>query len=449
MIRPMQQYQTFVFERYAFDPKTGVIELHYGLDDSVAFVETLRLPLKGMHLKDVDPELLDRALFLLHIIGGISYYKTSCPRKLDIRSGSLSPSQASFFTTVYLHGLGQFFYENAIDFRDLIAFPAGRTDEPEPIAWSPSRRKVLTPVGGGKDSAVTAELLRRAKVSFDLLRIGAHPLIERFATVAKADLLTVDRVLSPALTTLNAEGAYNGHIPITAYNSILSAVLCLIYGYKAAVFSNERSADYGSLLYYGMEVNHQWSKGLAFERALQELLQKTLASELAVFSMLRPLSELHITQIFATCPEYFPVVTSCNANWRLLEKERSKERWCARCPKCAFVFAMMAAFLPRETVLEMFGGNFFEEEALVPFYRQLLGMEGFKPFECVGTPEETQAAFLLIRERGEFNDSLVMRLFMEQQLPYIDDAEKVKVDALTPSPDHAIPAEFSTVLADV
>lgn len=449
MISAMQQYKTFVFERFAFDPQTGVIELHYGLDDSVAFTETLRLPLKGMHLKDVDPALLDRALFLLHVIGGISYYKTCCPRKMEVRSGALSPSQAAFFTDVYLHGLGQFFYENNIDFRDLISFPVGRTDEPEPIAWAPSRRKVLTPVGGGKDSAVTAELLRRAKVSFDLLRVGAHPLIERFATVAKADLLTVDRTMAPSLFTLNAEGAYNGHVPITAYNSILSAVLCLLYGYKAAVFSNERSADYGSLLYYGMDVNHQWSKGLAFERSLQHILQTTLTPDLAVFSLLRPLSELHITKVFAESPQYFPVVTSCNANWRLLEQERSKERWCKRCPKCAFVFAMLAAFLPRETVQDIFDGNFFEEEALVPFYRQLLGMEGFKPFECVGTPEETQAAFLLIRERGEFNDTLVMRLFMEQQLPYIEDATGVVGRTLTPSPDHAIPAEFSTVLADI
>lgn len=445
----MRQYKTFVFDSYSFDPATGVVELRYGLDDAVAFVETLRLPLKGMHLEDVDPALLDRALFLLHIAGGISYYKTSCPRAMDVRSGTLSPAQAAFFTRLYERGLGQFFYENAIDFRGLIALRPGRDDEPEPIAWTPKRRKVLVAVGGGKDSAVTAELLKKAAVPFDLFRVGAHPLIERFATVAKADLLTVHRALSPALFTLNAEGAWNGHVPITAYNSILAALLCIVYGYRGAVFSNERSADVGSLLYYGMDVNHQWSKSLECERGLQELFAGTLSGDVAVFSLLRPLSELGISKVFARAPQYFPVVTSCNANWKLLASERSPERWCGACPKCAFVFAMMAAFLPKEEVMAMFGKNFFEEEALLPWFRRLLGMEGFKPFECVGTPEETQAAFLLIRDRGDFNDTLVMQLFLEQQLPHIADADAVVAQALRPSTDHAIPPEFSTVINDL
>ncbi len=445
----MQQYSRFIFERYDFDAATGTINLHYSLDEAVGFVETLRLPTKGMHLEDVDPALLDRALFLLHMIGGISYYKTCCPQKIDVRSGTLSPSQASFFKTVYEHGLGQFFYENNIDFRDRIMFPVGRDDEPEPIAWRPSRRKVLVPVGGGKDSAVTVELLRAGKVPFDLLRVGSHPLIERFAKIAKAPLLTVERSLSPALIQLNADGALNGHVPITAYHSILSLLLCLLYGYKAAVFSDERSADYGSVMFYGMEINHQWSKGLQFERMLQDIIRSTVTHDAAVFSMLRPLSELHISRLFAQFPQYFPIVTSCNANWKILQSEKSPERWCGKCPKCAFVFAMLAAFLPKATILEIFGKNFFEEPSLLPFYRQLLGMEGFKPFECVGTPEETQAAFLLIREGGEFNDTQVMQLFLQQQLPMIPDADAVVNAALTPNPEHAIPGDFATILSSL
>ena len=36
----------------------------------------------------------------------------------------------------------------------------------------------------------------------------------------------------------------------------------------SVVASNERSASYGNVVYQGVEVNHQWSKGLRFEQLL-------------------------------------------------------------------------------------------------------------------------------------------------------------------------------------
>ncbi len=445
----MQEYKSFIFDGYKFDEATGLLEMSYRLDDSIAFVETVRFPLKGMHYKKVDPVLLDRAFFALHLIGGISYFKTCCPRHIEVKSGTLTKEQATFWKTVYEHGLGQFFYENNIDFRDLIQFPVTAEEAPAPIHFVPNRKKVMVPVGGGKDSAVTLELLRHADMSCTLLRMNTHPLIDQFVSVADETLLTIERSISPALFALNEQGALNGHVPVTAYLSFLSIVTCLLYGQKAAVFSCERSANIGSMMFYGMDVNHQWSKSLEFELLLQDYIRTYMTQDLPIFSLLRPLSELHIAKIFSNFPEYFPVTTSCNANWKLLEADRSRERWCAKCPKCAFVFAMLAAFIPKEQLLEMFGKNFFEEEALFKYYRQLLGLEGFKPFECVGTPEETQAAFLLIRNRGEFNDTPVMQLFLRDQLPIIADAESVISAALTPSTEHAIPGDYSTVLTGI
>ena len=73
-------------------------------------------------------------------------------------------------------------------------------------------------------------------------------------------------------------------------------------------------------------------------------------------------------------------------------------------------------------------------------------MEGFKPFECVGTPEEMTAALLLIRDRGEFTDTPVVQLFLREQLPKIEDAQEIVKRALSISPDHAIPPSYATVL---
>ena len=70
--------------------------------------------------------------------------------------------------------------------------------------------------------------------------------------------------------------------------------------------------------------------------------------------------------------------------------------------------------MPKSDVLKIFGQNIFDNASTIPLYKELLGMEGFKPFECVGTPEETREAFAMIQERGEFADTAVMRMYLEQ-----------------------------------
>ncbi|MFH1444579.1 MAG: endonuclease domain-containing protein [Candidatus Peregrinibacteria bacterium] len=442
----MKQYQTFIFDSHVFDPETGKIELHYSLDDEVYFTETLLLPHPE---KPYALSPTPHALHALHLIGGISYYKTCCPKQIEIRSGNLTDEQADFWNTVYTKGLGEFFFRNQIDFRDLIHFPysplSPALSPRERVARSDGRgARILVPIGGGKDSTVTVELLKKAGYDITLLRIGHHPLIKQTAEIAGLPLLTVERHLAPELFDLNAQGALNGHVPVTAYLSLLAAVIAELYGFDAVVMSNERSANEGNVEYLGTKINHQWSKSLECERMLRTSLQES-GSAVEYFSLLRPLSELKITQIFATLPQYFSVTTSCNANWKILGKKQAS-RWCGTCPKCAFVFTMLAAFLPQKTLLEVFGENLFDKEQLLPTFRQLLGLEGFKPFECVGTPEETIAAFLLAHERGDLDQSKAMKLFVEHVLPTLKQPKKIIEEALKPSSEHCIPAPFSSLL---
>jgi len=476
----MQQYQTFIFDAYSFNPEEGIIELHYSLDGDLHFTETLILP-QGYKQQALSTEL-DSAFRALHLIAGISYYKTCCPKQIAVKTGTLTQEQSAFWDTVYEKGLGEFFYKNRIDFRGLINFPgveqtANSKQQTGPASQSPisnpspsrsggtsprsydqqtlslnilnatakpgnPQPRILVPIGGGKDSTVTIELLKKAGYDVTLFRIGHHPLIEQTAAVAGRPLLTVERRLDPLLFRLNANGALNGHVPITAYLSLLSVVIAKLYGFSAVVMSNERSANEGNVSYLGEKINHQWSKSLESERLIQTYLKK-IGISVQYFSLLRPFSELAIAKMFSGFPQYFPCTTSCNTNWKIANRQSPiSSRWCGGCPKCAFVFVMFAAFLPLKTLQEIFGQNLFDTEALQPLYRQLLGLEGFKPFECVGTPEETKAAFLLAHERGELDQTKAMQLFLLEVLPTMKDSKKLIEDALTPSPDHSIPNHF-------
>lgn len=472
----MKQYQSFIFDAFEFDESSREIRLHYSLDDDVTFMETITLP-QHIELNTSHPDLND-ALFALHLIGGISYYKTCLPKTIEIRSGALTESQAQFWNEVYENGLGEFFYRNDIDFRGLIRFPSSQKSEVsdrEKNAQSPKPKaqssiKPLVPLGGGKDSLVTVELLRSEGFDMTLLRVGQNPLIDTMAQETGFPLLNIKRALSQELFKLNEQGALNGHVPITAYISFLSIVIALLTDRTHVIFSNEESANVGNVEFHGKEINHQWSKSLAFERMFREYVGTFVTRDVDYFSLLRPLSELKIAEIFARYPTYLPLVTSCNSNWKIGGRQKKEDirrkngtnppdhfhlpssvlpptgNWCCRCPKCAFVFALFAAFLPRKDLMHTFGKDLFEDAALLPLYRELLGLENFKPFECVGTPEETAAAFLLAHDRGEFEGSKAMDMFLNETMPEITEPDELIGEAMMPRPDHAIPAYFSTIL---
>lgn len=444
----MKSYSTFHFSAYSWNHHAGKISLKYSLDNKVFFEELILLPepISDERLEAKKWEI-ERLLFSLHIIGGISYFKTCLPRTIKIESGNLDMHEAKFWNTVYEKGLGEFFYKNNIDFRGLINFPANRPKvilEPamrkKPIE-NPLRR-VLVPIGGGKDSMVTIEQLRKTGADVTLLRLEPHPIIDELSHAAGLPMMTVRRQLSPVLFDLNDEGALNGHVPITAYLSVLSALLAVLYDYDAVALSNERSANIGNVEFKGLMVNHQWSKSVEFERMFRKHLTDAIQTNTEYFSAVRPFSELKIAQMFSAHPEYFERVTSCNANWKILDEDRTEKRWCGTCPKCAFVFACMAAFLDKEDLMTMFGSNLFEDEKLMPLFEELLGFRNFKPFECVGTPEETKAAFILAHRCGELEDTPIMKMFVSSVLKTIKKPDALIKEILEPAGEHFIPEAF-------
>ncbi len=450
----MKQYSTFIFDSYDFDPAEGTITLRYNLDNEVEFVETLTLPSHRDWPRPAvyDSTALRQSLLALHIIGGISYYKTCLPKNIQFRFGSITPAQAAFWNEVYENGLGEFFFQNNIDSAGLINFPSAEPPPATPASPSgpvrhkpPKGNRVLVPIGGGKDSLVTLELLRAAKYGSTLLRLGHHPLIDAMAKTANVPLLNIKRSLSPKLFELNEDGALNGHVPITAYLSCLTVALSVLYGFDAVAFSNERSANEGNVKFNGKEINHQWSKSVQFERAFQAYITENISKDIDYFSLLRPLSELQIAELLTKHRQYLKLFTSCNKNWKIVG-ERQDQRWCGTCPKCAFSYALLAAFLPAKDLEGIFGGNFFDAEKLQTLYRELLGLEGTKPFECVGTPEETRAAFLMVHRKGEQEDTAAMKMFANDVLPSMKNPDALIKEVMASSEDHAIPKEFLKVL---
>jgi hypothetical protein len=184
---------------------------------------------------------------------------------------------------------------------------------------------------------------------------------------------------------------------MSAIWGFLSVCTAILTGKKYIALSNETSANEPTAHYHGEPVNHQYSKTLEFERDFQAYVHTFISADIDYFSLLRPLTELHIAQIFCSklWSQYRLLFSSCNRNFLLGNQKATTFAWCEKCPKCAFVFLLLAAFLPRTELLKVFNHNLFVQPELKFFWRQLLGLELTKPFECVGEVAEVKKAFIL------------------------------------------------------
>lgn len=209
---------TFTFESWNFDPESHRLTFSYRVGSKYTFVETLDFPRDIPYAIDpLNHTGFREAAEALHLIGGISYYKAFCPPEIQKEGQPLSLAQAQFWNTVYEKGLGEFFYRNSIDHRDFIRFPSEGTKEFEEVAprnsTSPEDyrgKKILVPLGGGKDSIVTLELLREHGANCTLFRMNPHPIIRELARQASLPLIEVQRTLSPLLFEVNSKVAVPG-----------------------------------------------------------------------------------------------------------------------------------------------------------------------------------------------------------------------------------------------
>jgi UDP-N-acetyl-alpha-D-muramoyl-L-alanyl-L-glutamate epimerase len=131
--------------------------------------------------------------------------------------------------------------------------------------------------------------------------------------------------------------------------------LAALTGARYGVFANERSADEGNFEWRGITVNHQYSKSAEFERDFGEYVSREITGKIEIFSLLRGIGELSIVERFAALPEYHDVFSSCNRNFHIAgSRLAASDRWCGICPKCAFVFLMLSAYLPSAEVVHIF-----------------------------------------------------------------------------------------------
>ena len=383
-----EEYEFFRFQRYNYtlEKNTLSVKFYFSLDDKFFFTPSFEIPSNKLYDWDnLNDSHLDTLIFNIGMIELVSYWKLACPKKVYIAPHKLDEKQVLWWKKLYFNGLGEFFYlngikENVNDFMEII--PEGEFScEKINIELE---ENTLVPIGGGKDSVVTIELLKNKMPIIPLIinPRGATKECVETAGFSLEQTAVIKRTLDPTMLRMNNEGFLNGHTPFSALLAFYTILIGFATNSKYIALSNESSANEPTVP--DTEVNHQYSKSIAFENDFRNYVDEYISSEIQYFSFLRPLNELQIARFFSKNKDYYKVFKSCNVGSKT-------DSWCGKCPKCLFTWLIMSPFIPQNELVDIFGNNLLEDNELVPILKQLNGEVEVKPFECVGTVDEVNA----------------------------------------------------------
>jgi hypothetical protein len=234
-----------------------------------------------------------------------------------VRCGSLDEDDKRWWKKLWYNGLGEFFYRNGIqtDEDSFVTMDAKEVPERTVDAQFISGGLNLIPIGGGKDSAVTLDLLgdrREQNLCFTVNDQPARTQTIRAAGYGDERVVRTYRTIVPQTVKSNAEGFLNGgHTPVSAVVAFLGLLCRISHGAEHNVLSNETSANDVSV--DATRVNHQYSKSYEFECDFNIYAKKHFGAEIRYFSLLRGFNELQIAKRFAALPVYHGIFRSCNA----------------------------------------------------------------------------------------------------------------------------------------
>lgn len=395
-----KDYPIFEYNSYKIIEKEDKIEVQYdfNIPGLSSFCPKWEFPKPNKHIDKNTFKLFEKVIFNLGMVEVISYLKATCSPKLIVRVGYLNDEQIDWYKKLYVNGLGEFFYVNNIahemntqTFLDIQVQNENEIDNVESIDISLIGN--LIPVGGGKDSAVTLEVLKDEKEENTCYVINIKEASYECAKVAgynDSDIYTPKRILDKRLIELNSKGYLNGHTPFSAIVAFSSYASSILLGKKYIVLSNEDSANESNVK--DTNINHQYSKSIEFENDFRYYVKNYICKNgPEYFSLLRPISEWQIVKAFAKNIKYFDVFKSCNVG-----SKGEKWHWCENCPKCLYVYIMLLAFIDLEEMKKIFKTDMLDNIELKDIFNGLVYPDYDKPFECVGTKEEINLSLDMI-----------------------------------------------------
>ncbi len=284
--------------------------------------------------------------------------------------------------------------------------------QPREAHARPKTSRVLVPVGGGKDSIVALEIVRRSGLDFSLFTVRDQPPMARTAEVARR---AAPARRPPAAAGAAALARRRAQRPHPDHGDHLV--------HRAADGGAERLRRGGAgQRALGLAGQRQLRRHRGQPPVLQERARRGAAARArrprrpARSTSSRSCARPRSSRSPAASPrytDYHRAFTSCNRVFRL-DPELRFQSWCADCDKCRFVFLVLAPFMEPAAMEAIFGKAMLDDPEQFPGFALLTATGGHKPFECVGEEEESAAAITLLAQDPRWRDREVVRRLVEQ-----------------------------------
>lgn len=431
------KYQNISFDKYEINDDMDKLDFvfSYTIDGLSDFKTSWSINKINKNI-NYDKNILDKLVFSLGLVELISYWKIVCPKNININCGYLDNNEIKWWEKLYIRGLSEYFYVNNIKVNNDTLHIISNNKSKNINIKSEDYGKcdnVLIPIGGGKDSAVTLELLKNNIDRYAYIINSRKATDDTFekSDIDKNKLISAKRIYDKKIVEYNKKGYLNGHTPFSAIVAFSSNISAYINGISYIALSNESSANESTVR--NLDVNHQYSKSFEFECDFRNYEKEYIKSGVEYFSFLRPLSEAGIAKIFSKYDKYIDIFRSCNAG--------SKEDiWCANCAKCLFVFIIMSPYIDKSRLIKIFGKNMLDDMGLKLIFDKLIGIEEEKPFECVGSRDEVNASLIYII-KNNINDGTLIKYYKTLNMPNNNDLELIanSYDDKNNLPDRFIP----------
>lgn len=389
------KYPTFIYDSYKIEyiDNDIIITFNFIIPGLTNFNPTIKFDRSYILNKNINESYFNYLVFHIGLVELISYVKCTCSPNIIIKAGYINQEQINFFKKLYYNGLGEFLYKNNINITEHELFNI-IVEADEEIIPSIEYNGIgnLIPIGGGKDSNVSLELMKNEYDMNSVFIINPKQVHIKCANEAYYDdkkSVYIYRTLDKKIIELNSKGFLNGHTPFSSLVAFISYFIAYIQNKKYIILSNEGSANEPTVL--GTNINHQYSKTYEFENDFNNYTNKYFKISIKYFSLLRCLNEFQIALLFSKYKKYHQIFKSCN-----LGSKKDPWEWCCSCPKCLFAYIILSPFLYKDELIDIFKEDLYERKDLLPIFLELLGYSKTKPFECVGTYEEVRYAVSIL-----------------------------------------------------
>ena len=170
-----KDYPEFIYKNYEINELEDkiILEFKFEIKGLQEFNPRIEIEKKDFCFKNLNTNIAKNIVFNIGMVEAISYFKATCSPQFIVECGFLNEEQIKWYEKLIYLGLGELRFVNNIKIsKEEFVRIISKGNKLELEKNEINLEGILIPVGGGKDSNVTLDLLDEFKDKINPIYIG-------------------------------------------------------------------------------------------------------------------------------------------------------------------------------------------------------------------------------------------------------------------------------------